>query len=286
MTRQDLATFKPVVRAALQRDINGWTLALPPPPSIGGSMLAALLDLTAAGEDAVDAMQRCLAYRRRNIDFADDLPAATRGLLDAAQHQQLPHYRSANTVHTSAADSSGLACAITASAGYGCGEIPEGTGLWLNNCLGEIELNRRGLDAGPPGSVLPTNMAPAVTRRADEVLAIGSPGADRITSAMLQTLVPFLSGESSIAEAIAAPRWHVEMALDTDISNSQYPSILHAEPGAQYTAPSHSETRRHNNSNMYFGGVGAAGVLGASLELIAEADPRRVGGVTVERGRH
>ncbi|MEL7023902.1 MAG: gamma-glutamyltransferase [Pseudomonadota bacterium] len=285
ITRQDLESFEPEIRPALKHNSDGWTLALPPPPSIGGCMLAALLTLTAAGTDPVDAMRRGLAYRRQHIDFATDLPATTRALLDAAQHQQLPHYRSANTVHTSAADSHGLACAITASAGYGCGEIPEGTGLWLNNCLGEIELNRRGLDAGPAGATLPTNMAPAVARRADAVLAIGSPGADRITSAMLQTLMPFLSGQLDIEAAIAAPRWHVEMALEADAKDDKHRSILHAEPGANFNA-NHLEVREHDTKNMFFGGVGAAGTVGEAGELIAVADPRRIGGVTVEdRGR-
>jgi len=70
--------------------------------------------------------------------------------------------------------------------------MPESTGLWLNNCLGEIELNRRGLDAGPVGSRLPSNMAPSVARSDDAVLAVGSPGADRITTALQQFLINYL----------------------------------------------------------------------------------------------
>ena len=115
-------------------------------------------------------------------------------MLDSARSGQLLNrWTSASTVHTSAVDDNGIACAITASSGYGSGEMPAGTGLWLNNCLGELELNRRGLDAGPPGQRLPSNMAPTIARREGAVLAAGSPGADRITTALHQFFINTLA---------------------------------------------------------------------------------------------
>ena len=54
---------------------------------------------------------------------------------------------SGSTAHVSAADSDGVACSVTVSSGYGSGMIAEGTGIWLNNCLGEQELNPAGLHA-------------------------------------------------------------------------------------------------------------------------------------------
>ena len=36
----------------------------------------------------------------------------------------------------------GLACSITSSAGYGSGVVVPGTGIWLNNSLGEVDLLR------------------------------------------------------------------------------------------------------------------------------------------------
>ena len=90
-------------------------------------------------------------------------------------------------------DTGGLACSISLSSGYGSGAVPGGTGLWMNNCLGEMELNRQGFHAMPPGTRLASNMAPTIARRQDgAALAIGSPGADRITSAILMTLLNHL----------------------------------------------------------------------------------------------
>ena len=61
--------------------------------------------------------------------------------------------------------------------------------MLLNNSLGELELNRRGLHAAEPGTRLASNMAPTTGHTADgRVLAIGSPGADRITTALMLVL--------------------------------------------------------------------------------------------------
>ena len=160
---------------------------------------------------------------------------------------------------------------MTASSGYGSGEMPGGTGLWLNNCLGEIELNRRGLDAGPPGSRLPSNMAPSVARREGAVLAVGSPGADRITTALQQFLINYLQLEMPLREAIAHPRVHI------DTSGEE--TRLMAEPGLDLPEVDLPLTV-FPEIVMYFGGVSAA-VGDAVSGLDAASDPRREGGVFV-----
>ena len=184
----------------------------------------------------------------------------------------LSRYRSAATVHTSAVDTDGLGCSITSSAGYGSGEIPAGTGLWLNNCLGELELNRRGLDAGPAGTRLPSNMAPGVARKDGAVLAFGSPGADRITTALQQFLIGHLQIGLPLAEANAAPRLHVEIGAGR-------PAIS-AEDGVDLPDID-LPIRRYPPASMYFGGVGAASFRRES-GLSATADPRREGGTFVD----
>ena len=84
--------------------------------------------------------------------------------------------------------------------------MPPGTGIWMNNCLGEIELNRRGFHALAPGTRLTSNMAPTIARHEDgRVLSVGSPGADRITTAILATVINFTELDMSLADAIAAP---------------------------------------------------------------------------------
>jgi len=177
-----------------------------------------------------------------------------------------------STVHTSAVDDSGLACAITVSFGYGSGVMPPGTGIVMNNCLGELELNPRGLHSLNPGTRLPSNMAPSAGRRPDgSVLAIGSPGASRITTAILQVLARFLYAGLSLPEAVAAPRLHVE-AVNGALRVAY-------EEGLDVGALPHP-SRHFDGISMYFGGVGAA-LWEPESGFTVAADPRRLGATAV-----
>ena len=280
LTREDLASYRAVERAPLQAHIGDWQLATNPPPAVGGSVLTAMLlacaDIDIDEWDAralrqlIDAQRACLDFRQRRLDLAADVGAEASRLLDAARDGSLlTRWTSASTVHTSVVDDSGNGCAITASSGYGSGEMPDGTGLWLNNCLGEIELNRRGLDAGPPGERLPSNMAPSVARRDGAVIAVGSPGADRITTAMQQFLINYLQLGMPLRGAIAHPRVHVDTS--GEVVN------LKAEPGLDLPDID-LPVSVFPGLVMYFGGVGAA-VFDEANGFDVAADPRREGGV-------
>ncbi|MEM9303516.1 MAG: gamma-glutamyltransferase, partial [Pseudomonadota bacterium] len=154
MTREDLQTYEPVVRKPITLELDGWTIATAPPPSLGGAVLAAMLTLcadrglerwdTAATDHLVRVQQAMLAHRFEVLDLTPDLESEVRRLLALAPNG-LEAFQSPSTVHTSATDASRIACSITVSAGYGAGVMPPGTGIWMNNALGELELNRRGI---------------------------------------------------------------------------------------------------------------------------------------------
>ncbi|MDO9456591.1 gamma-glutamyltransferase [Nocardioides sp.] len=251
----DLATYRPVVRPALRSRLGPWTLATTPPPSVGGVVVSAILRLldgwspgdSDAAARLVDAQRRVLGHRLDVLDHSTDLEA------DAATYLQV--LESGSTAHVSAVDASGLACSVTVSSGYGSGMIARGTGIWLNNCLGEQELNPRGPHGAAPGTRLLSNMAPTVARHDDgSTLAIGSPGADRITTAITQVLARYAAG-AGLQEAVHHPRVHVHRAGRPD-----------------------EVVREETEPTMYFGGVGAA-LVGADGHLVAAADPRREGAV-------
>ena len=282
LTREDLGNYRALERQPLMVDIGSWRIASNPPPAVGGAMLAAMLlacaDLeqntwtSAALEQLIQSQQACLDFRKRHLDLADDVGAEAARLVESARNGQLiGRWTSASTVHTSVVDNAGTGCAITASAGYGSGEMPAGTGLWLNNCLGEIELNRRGLDAGPSGVRLPSNMAPSVARRDGAVVAVGSPGADRITTALQQFLINYLQMNMPLEDAIAHPRIHV------DTSGEEV--RLMSEAGLDLPETD-LPTKVFPNLSMYFGGVGAA-VCDGNAGLATAADPRREGGTCI-----
>jgi gamma-glutamyltranspeptidase/glutathione hydrolase len=285
LTLEDMANYEALERPSLTVAIDDWTIASTPPPAIGGSMLAAMLlacsDLphtkwtTDSLAKLIDVQRAALDYRGRRLDLADDVRAEAGTLLEKARSGQLlSRWASASTVHTSAVDGNGIACAVTASSGYGSGEMPPGTGLWLNNCLGELELNRRGLDAGPPGARLPSNMAPSIARRKGAVLAAGSPGADRITTALHQFFVNVLQLDMSIEDAIKHPRVHVDTSGGTE--------RLMAEPGLDLPEVD-IPVKVSPELNMYFGGVGATLVEREGGIQVA-SDPRREGATMMYDG--
>ena len=280
----DLAGYRAIERPALTLELDGHTVAVNPPPAVGGAVLGTML-FDFARRPAKErnqltlhrflaAQEAALSYRERSVDSASDIGAAAAEMIKRARAAGLPgRWTSASTVHTSACDSDGLACAITASSGYGSGEMPERTGLWLNNSLGELELNRRGLDAGPPGARLPSNMAPGIARSGSSVLAFGTPGADRITTALQQFLINYIQIGMSLDDSIAAPRLHYEAR--------ERPPRVAVEPGIEFGDLDIEEVRFPSPS-MYFGGVAATShdpVQG----LAAAADPRREGGILVGR---
>ncbi len=280
LTRKDLSSYRAIERKPLLTEVGGWQLATNPPPAVGGAVLSAMLlacaDLEIERWDSealaqlIAAQRACLDYRQTHLDLADDVGPAAEELVAAAHSGRLlSRWTSASTVHTSVVDDAGNGCAITASSGYGSGEMPPGTGLWLNNCLGEIELNRRGLDAGPPGVRLPSNMAPSVARRDGAVLAVGSPGADRITTALQQFLINYLQMGMPLSTAIAHPRVHVDTSGDE--------VLLKVEAGLELPEIDLPITE-FPELVMYFGGVGAA-VYDSAAGFDVGADPRREGGI-------
>jgi len=288
ITARDLAEYDPAVRAPVRLTVGDWDLAINPPPSVGGPMLAVMLGELArrarAGavrsdwRDIIDIQRHVLGYRLAVHDLARDLSRQGHELLLAVERHGLAGLpTSASTANVSAVDSDGLACAVTVSSGYGAGITIPGTGLILNNALGEPELNRLGLHTLSPGTRMASNMAPTTGRTADgRVLAIGSPGADRITTALMQVLIQGCLHDADLPSAIAAPRAHV--AFDSvgmpRVEHESDPEIAAAcvELGLA--------GNDHGASSMYFGGVGAAyRALGGGLE--AAGDARRAAAVAL-----
>lgn len=280
----DLAAYRPVLRPALRTRLRGWDLACNPPPAIGGPVLTAMLRLV--GEvtgpvqptDAARVMRQVLDLRLHRVDVADDLEAAGHELLETiAGLGAVGLPTSASTAHVSVVDEDGMACAVTASAGYGSGMSLAGTGMLANNALGETELNRRGLHALSPGTRLASNMAPTTGRHDDgSQLSIGTPGADRITTALLQVLIHFCLHGQDLQHSVNAPRIHLRHLQDGSVR------IDHERDADLAASLAGQELARHEHDPhaMYFGGVGAA-LRGADGTLSAAADPRRAAATAV-----
>ncbi len=280
LTIDDLAAYRVLRRTPLRVESAGWILSTVPPPAVGGAAVAAVLrimgDSPARTWEAADvarfadALAAVFAYRAARVDRGESPEEAVTEMLGASNAQELIGMGAASTIHVSAVDSDGLACAATMSAGYGSGVLK--SGVWLNNCLGELELNRRGVHVLAPGTRLPSNMAPTVAIDGNgRVMAVGTPGADRITSAMAMVFLNITRLGLSLEDAIAHPRLHVE-------GWPEHPRAAY-EPGldvSKVTLP----TRAFDEASMFFGGAAAA-LRHADRTLVAAADPRRTGGTAI-----
>lgn len=265
LTADDLAGYEPEIRHPLESEISGWDVVANPPPAVGGvAILDALsqvdrsnnpLDHEIWKDALVGAFRHRREYERHGGEEGMHRLLASAGL------------KSPSTISVSAVDDEGMAVAATFSAGYGSGVVPRGTGLLMNNSLGEIELVPGGEESLLPGERMMSNMAPTTVRSGGDVVAIGSPGADRITSALAITLIRFLLAGDSLEDAIEHPRLHPERVS---------PVAIAAERGIELHGP---EFRWYEEPHMFFGGVNSAGLIGD--RLIAHADSRRVGSAVV-----
>ncbi|NOZ68660.1 MAG: gamma-glutamyltransferase, partial [Deferribacteres bacterium] len=175
------------------------------------------------------------------------------------------------TTHISAVDGQGNAASMTTSNGSGSGCFIPGTGIMLNNMMGEDDLHPDGFFSSPPGMRVSSMMVPTIILkhgRADVVM--GSGGSKRIKTAVLQVLLNIIDFNCSLEEAVEAPRIHLE------------DGTLHTEPGLPADVlerlAAHYKLNRWNTRDMYFGGVHCV-----SGEMHGWGDSRR-GGVFLAAG--
>lgn len=264
ITMRDLESYRPVLRSPAVGRYGPWQLYTNPAPAVGGRRLIALLD----------RLEGTWPGRSESVQLAT--MAATMSQLLSSQDIAL---ESPATVHVSTVDASGLACAITVSSGYGAGVAVPQTGIWLGNSLGESELNRAGAPERLAGSRVTSNMAPSVAAHdAGPIIAIGTPGADRIVSALALVLATVFFEGRPVAEGILRPRIHVGYPEPPDGRKT-----LDIEDSAGVDAAldlASFACRAHPRYSMYFGAVTAA-ILHPDGRLEALADPRRSGSCRV-----
>jgi gamma-glutamyltranspeptidase/glutathione hydrolase len=151
--------------------------------------------------------------------------------------------------------------------------IVPGTGVHLNNMLGEQDLNPLGFHRHPPGRRMPSMMAPTVVLAGGEPsLAVGSAGSNRIRSAIVQTVVRCIDDGLAAQDAVDAPRLHFE------------DGVVYTEPGID-TAALQDAGRRlgaFRARNLFFGGAQAA-ARAPGDSFTGGGDPRRGGAAVVVR---
>ncbi len=285
VTTDDLRAFRVIDRTPLSIRYRDVTLLINPPPSSGGALIAAALremETTASpGDDVAHyravARAGAAANALRDGSFPDDLHEEdcmerlwARWASGDEREGGAPSRKPAgSTTHVSAIDADGGMASLSSSNGSSSGVVVPGTGIMLNNMLGEEDLNPGGFGAAAPGSRMTSMMAPTLMLRGGEpVLALGSAGSNRLRSAILQTVVSIVDARMTAAEAVRRPRIHPE-GDGVDVEGGVPEAVV-----AALAADGHG-LRRWGEMNLFFGGVSIAGRGPAGLE--GAGDPRRGG---------
>jgi gamma-glutamyltranspeptidase / glutathione hydrolase len=254
LTAEDLDRYEAVPREPVRVAYRGREILTNPPPNAGGTLIAMAMERIEATEGVPDA-------------------AVLAAVMEDVQAQRTPEFVSqlGSTTHISVLDGEGRACSVTCTNGEGSGVVVPGTGIHVNNIMGEEDLNPLGFHAFPPGRRMPSMMAPTVVQSAGGVeLVLGSAGSNRIRSAILQTVVGVVDRGLTAREAVEAPRLHFE------------DGIVFTEPGIDddLLRGAGRTVNPFRTANLFFGGVQAVARDPRTGELTGAGDPRR-GGVAV-----
>jgi gamma-glutamyltranspeptidase/glutathione hydrolase len=275
--KADLAAYQAKERTPVKGTFLGYDVLSMPPPSSGGTALVEMLNMLEAlqiqkkargSAEAVhlvtEVMRRAYLDRARFLGDPDfvDVPV---GKLTAKPHARDlirtidPKKASSSaelgrdivtppvisepdeTTHFSVIDKDGMAVAntYTLEGGYGSHVVIKGTGILLNNEMGDFNkkpgtTNLTG-DIGTPANLIAPNkrmlssMTPSmVVRNGRLVLITGSPGGRTIINTVLNIVLNVTAWEMSGREAIDAPRSHHQWLPDslTIEENGVAPDVL------------------------------------------------------------
>ncbi|MGB5832249.1 MAG: gamma-glutamyltransferase [Thiohalocapsa sp.] len=218
----DLEGYRVERRKPLTGGYRDATLYLNPPPSLGGLLIHMTLHLLS--QQPLDAVRFGSAEHRHLIATAMRLTQdlRSRGEPEGTQFDPalLAEYQALmrtttlfrrGTTQISVGDADGNLASLTLSNGEGAGYLLPGTGILMNNMLGEEDLNPGGFHRWTADRRIGSMMCPTLVQQADGGWGVlGSSGSNRIRSAILQVLSNLIDLRMPLAEAVDAARIHYE----------------------------------------------------------------------------
>lgn len=260
ITAQDLAQYRAVEREPVRGAFGDYEVVSAPPPSSGGIHILQILnilegyDLAEMGHNSAahlhhltEAMKFAFADRSEYLGDPDFVDVPVEQLIDkryaARLRQQIKADRampsaaiapgrelrseSTDTTHYSVADRHGnvVSNTYTLNFSFGSGIAVPGTGLLLNNEMGDFaanpgQPNMFGLVQGERNSVAGgkrplSSMSPTIVLRDGRPwLATGSPGGSRIITTVAQTLLNAMVFNMNVATAGISARVHHQWLPD------------------------------------------------------------------------
>jgi len=291
LTLEDLKTYRVIERQPLKLNYRGNTLLTNSPPSSGGTLIAFALKLlskvnltnigfgTACHLEILEQVMELTNEARKdgydtNLYQANiaDFFLSDEHLYDYEDKLAKTANKWGSTTHISVVDSEGNAASVTTSNGEGSGYVIPGTGIMVNNMLGEEDLNPQGFHQWQENVRISSMMAPTIVLKDNKPeIVLGSGGSKRIRTAILQVISNILDFKMPVSEAVANPRVHWNN------------NVFHVEPGfaeeevSKMRLPANNQLVRWQEKNLFFGGVHT--VLENSEGLIEGAGDQRRDGV-------
>lgn len=315
ITMQDLADYQIVEREPVRGSFRGYEIAAMPAPSSGGTHVIQMLNilenfpLAKMGPESADslhimaeAMKFSYADRSKYLgdpdfvelpteiltskEYASDIAAQIsmeRALTsDEIAPGKLSIYESDETTHYSVVDDEGnmVGNTYTLMFSFGSGVVIEGTGILMNNNMGNFTLRSDIPDAfglmGSEDNLIRPNRRPVssmspvlVSRNGQPIMMTGSPGGSKIISANMQMVLNVVEFGMNIADAAVAPRIHHQWK----------PDVLEIESGISPDTVSRLIDRGQNiNFSQRSAGMGSLQtVMWSDGVFYGYSDPRRPG---------
>ncbi|MEN8260632.1 MAG: gamma-glutamyltransferase, partial [Pseudomonadota bacterium] len=267
LTRGDLKGYEVIRRKPLALEYRDAALVMNPPPSSGGMLVAFALKLLAEhplGEvqfGDVDHLQllvnvlaaACQARIDAHLDENDQDSGARmldRDFVALYRDQVKGRARcSRGTTHISVMDRMGNVASLTTSNGEGCGRMIPGTGVMLNNMLGEADINPFGFHRWQANQRMTSMMDPSIViLPGNRKIALGSGGSNRIRTAILQVLVNLIDFKMDLRQAVCSPRLHFE---DGHLSiEAGFPAVA-----IERLTELYPDYKLWSEKNLFFGGA-------------------------------
>lgn len=290
LTASDLETYRVHIRQPLRANYRGAQILTNPPPSSGGLLIGfslALLEALPVGElpfgsvEHLGLLARVMDLtnqaRREHVGSDAPSPELSRRLQEPAllsEYAQALSQQSSKlgeTTHVSVVDHWGNVAAMTVSNGEGSSYVVPGTGIMLNNMLGEEDINPHGFHRWPTNHRISSMMSPTLIFAPDgRSIAAGSGGSNRIRTAILQVLSNVLDFDMPLREAVEAPRVHFERGR-LDIEGGFDPAAVKA------LCLDFPDNHVWEDRNLFFGGVHSTLHQPEQGHFEGVGDPRRGG---------
>lgn len=291
LVREDFNQYRIHKRKPLPIDYRDATVLTNPAPSSGGTLIAFALQLlqsfdlsrypygTAPYLDLLAQVQDMTNKARIDAYLSDKTHHPGEHVLDPevveAYRTQIKFAAmcSRGTTQISVIDHKGNIASLTTSNGEGCGLFIPGTGIILNNMLGEEDLNPKGFHRWPTNERMTSMMAPCIVERPDnQRIALGSGGSNRLRTAILQVLLNLIDFKMPLDQAVTLPRIHHEaglLSIEGGFNDNEVAELL----------KNHPNHKVWDSRNLFFGGTHSVSSSADGFSGIG--DPRR-GGYALE----